>query len=48
MTYPWVTYNNFVKYYPDGTRHRGVMARTLILGMYALGQGQDTPLGHGQ
>ena len=46
--------NNCVKYYPDPTWQRGVMARTRILGMcalwpwpwrYDLESGDDTPFG---
>ena len=49
MTHPWVMDNECVKYYPDPTLQWGVMARTWIFGMWALlGQGHDTPLGHGQ
>ena len=33
---PWVIDNNCVKYYPDPTWQWGVMARTQILGMWAL------------
>ena len=36
MTHPWVMNNKCVKYYPDPTWQRGVMAQTRILGMCAL------------
>ena len=36
MTHPWVMDNDCVKYYPDPTWQRGVMARTRILGMCSL------------
>ena len=58
VTHPWVMDNNCVKYYPDTTWQWEVMAWTRILGMCALchlglgdmtlGQGHETPLGHGQ
>ena len=59
MTHPWVMDNNCVKYmyYPDRSWQWGVKARTRIpanvrfdhvLGYLTLGQGHDTPMGHGQ
>ena len=57
MTILWVKNNNYVKSYLDPTWKWGVLGRTQILGMCALwldlgdmilGQGHDTPLGHGQ
>ena len=50
MTHPWAMDNNCVKYYPDPTWQWGVMARIQISSMCALtlGQGRDSPLGHGQ
>ena len=48
MTHPWVMDNNCVKYYPDQTWQWRVMARTHIFRYITLGQGHDTPFGHGQ
>ena len=36
MTHPWVMDKNCVKYYPDLTWQRGIMAQTRIFGMCAL------------
>ena len=60
MTHPWVMNNNCVNNHPDQTWKWGVMVRIRIfcvcaewvcdldLGCKTLGQGHDTPLGHGQ
>ena len=57
MKHPSVIDNKCVKYYPDPTWQWGVMARTRIsvyvhcdldLRDMTMGQGHDTPLGHGQ
>ena len=57
MTQPWVMDNTYVKCYPNSIWQLGVKAWTrfwtcmnceLDLGYITLGQGNDTPLGHGQ
>ena len=56
MTHPWVMDNKCVKYYPNPTWHWGWPRHEFLvcvhcdidLGDMTLGQGHDTPFGHGQ